>query len=394
MSEVKIDLNNLDKSNWKTYRFDEIAKNISERVDPNNTDLTVYIGLEHLDSGSIHIKRNGTPDDVNGQKLKFYKGDVIFGRRRAYQRKAGIATTDGFCSAHALVLRANPDVIDPELFPFFLHSDLFMNRAVDISVGSLSPTINWGTLKDQEFLLPPKEIHPYLAELIFAKENSVKAAYDSLSKLKRLSKALINKYVPRESDQKWILGDVINIRKGVTYKTSDYSDAESGIPLLNLKSIEKGGGFNPDGIKYFLGECKEQHYVRDDDLIIACTDITRGGDVVGYPLKPSVYQGKEMLFTMDLAAIELKNKELRRDYLYYVLKANWVHWFLFAYSPGTTVLHLDFNGLKKLKIPKIDKGTQDIYIAELQSVDSMIAKQLKVIQDLEVLQQAIINKVF
>ncbi len=85
-----IDLKNLDKSDWKIYRFDEIAKNISERVDPNNTDLEIYVGLEHIDSESIHIKRTGTTDDVDGQKLRCYPGDVIFGRRRAYQRKAAI----------------------------------------------------------------------------------------------------------------------------------------------------------------------------------------------------------------------------------------------------------------------------------------------------------------
>ena len=50
-----IDLKNLDKSSWQTYRFDQIARSISERVDPNNTDLEVYIGLEHIDSDSIHI---------------------------------------------------------------------------------------------------------------------------------------------------------------------------------------------------------------------------------------------------------------------------------------------------------------------------------------------------
>lgn len=54
---------------------------------------------------------------------------------------------EGICSAHAFVLRANPEVIDPKLFPFFLHSDQFMHRMVDISVGGLSPTINWGDLK-------------------------------------------------------------------------------------------------------------------------------------------------------------------------------------------------------------------------------------------------------
>lgn len=168
MDTQPINLKNLDKSNWQRYRFDQIAKNISERVDPNNTDLQVYIGLEHIDSDSIHIKRSGTPDDVNGQKLRCYPGDVIFGRRRAYQRKAAIARVDGFCSAHSLVLRANPDVIAPKLFPFFLHSDSFMHRAVDISVGSLSPTINWGTLKHQEFLLPPKDQQAQLAELLWA----------------------------------------------------------------------------------------------------------------------------------------------------------------------------------------------------------------------------------
>ena len=157
MDRHGIDLNNLDKSNWQTYSFDQIAKSITERIDPNNTDLEIYIGLEHIDAESIHIKRMGSRDDVNGQKLRCYPGDVIFGRRRAYQRKAAIATVDGFFSAHSLVLRAIPEVIDPKLFPFFLHSDLFMHRALDISVGSLSPIINWETLKHQEFMLPPKD---------------------------------------------------------------------------------------------------------------------------------------------------------------------------------------------------------------------------------------------
>lgn len=169
----------LDKTDWQTFRFDEIAQNISKRVEPGTTDLTVYVGLEHLDSGSLHIKRTGTPADVDGTKLLVYKGDVIFGRRRAYQRKAAIATFDGICSAHALVLRAKPDVIDPLLFPFFLHSDAFMHRAIDISVGGLSPTINWGNLKVEEFLLPPREQQAQLAELLWAADE-VQGKYRSL----------------------------------------------------------------------------------------------------------------------------------------------------------------------------------------------------------------------
>ena len=49
--------------------------------------------------------------DVEATKLMFKKGDIIFGRRRAYQRKLGVAEFDGICSAHAMVLRAKPDVV-------------------------------------------------------------------------------------------------------------------------------------------------------------------------------------------------------------------------------------------------------------------------------------------
>lgn len=180
----KIDLKNINRKDWKKYRFEQIARSISERVEPADTDLEIYVGLEHIDAESVHIKRWGTPADVDGTKLRVYPGDVIFGKRRAYQRKAAVANFDGICSAHAMVLRANPDVIEPSLFPFFMHSDMFMHRAIDISVGSLSPTINWGTLKTQEFLLPPKDQQARIAELLWAADEVVQkyeGVYNSLT---------------------------------------------------------------------------------------------------------------------------------------------------------------------------------------------------------------------
>lgn len=163
----------IDKTGWKSYRFDEFALNISQRVEPKQTDLEIYVGLEHLDPDSLHIKRHGTPADVEGTKLKFYKGDVIFGKRRAYQRKAALAEVDGICSAHAMVLRANTKLIDERLFPFFFHSKVFQDIAVKISVGGLSPTINWKDLAKQEFLLPPKNQQARLAELLWAADDVV-----------------------------------------------------------------------------------------------------------------------------------------------------------------------------------------------------------------------------
>jgi hypothetical protein len=106
-------------------RFDQIAENLTVRVEPGDTDLERYVGLEHLDPESLKLRRWGTPSDVIGQKLRFWKGDIIYGKRRAYQRKLAVADFEGICSAHAMVLRAKADVCLPEFLPFFMQSKIF-----------------------------------------------------------------------------------------------------------------------------------------------------------------------------------------------------------------------------------------------------------------------------
>jgi len=171
------------KPGWKVWRFDQMATNVNVRIDnPSESGMEHYVGLEHLDSDSLKIRRWGSPSDVESTKLCFQKGDIIFGKRRAYQRKLGVAEFDGICSAHAMVLRTKPEVVLPEFLPFFMQSDLFMNRAVEISVGSLSPTINWKTLAAQEFPLPPLNEQEKLLEL-FISSNEVTESYREATKV-------------------------------------------------------------------------------------------------------------------------------------------------------------------------------------------------------------------
>src|SRR5258708_321322 len=157
---------------WRYHRFDQMALMVNDRIDdPSEADVEFYVGLEHLDSDSLTIRRWGSPSDVEATKLRFRAGDIIFGRRRVYQRKLAGANFDGICSAHAMVLRAKPEVALAEFLPFFRQSDLFMERARQISVGSLSPTINWKTLAQEEFALPSLSEQRSLASLLATADN-------------------------------------------------------------------------------------------------------------------------------------------------------------------------------------------------------------------------------
>ena len=176
------------------YRFDQIAELITSRVSPGDTLLDRYVGLEHLDPESLNLRRWGSPSDVIGEKLHFWRGDIIYGKRRAYQRKLAVAEFEGICSAHAMVLRARPDVCLPELLPFFMQSEIFNQRAVEISVGSLSPTINWSALARQEFPLPPVDEQRRIADLLWAaddEKDSFGQLFDELCKLEASMKLSI-----------------------------------------------------------------------------------------------------------------------------------------------------------------------------------------------------------
>lgn len=150
------------------YRFDQIAYNSTEKKQPEDSDRAHYIGLEHLDSGCFGITRWGSDVTPTGEKLVMHKGDILFGKRRAYQRKVGIAPFDGIFSAHGMVLRPKENIIDKDYFPFFIASDQFMERAVRISVGGLSPTINWKDLKEQVFDIPTIDEQRKLAAKLWA----------------------------------------------------------------------------------------------------------------------------------------------------------------------------------------------------------------------------------
>lgn len=171
------------------YRFDEIAINSTEKKKPVEEDKYTYLGLEHLDTGSLTVTRFGSDVAPIGEKLVMKKGDVLFGKRRAYQKKVAIAPFDGIFSAHGMVLRPKEDVIDKDFFPLFISSDYFLDAAIKISVGSLSPTINWRDLKVLEFELPPLEEQRKLAEALWAVIRTIEAYKELLKKTDELVKS-------------------------------------------------------------------------------------------------------------------------------------------------------------------------------------------------------------
>ena len=136
------------------------------------------VGLEHLIPEEINLTQWSEDSENTFTKL-FRKGDVLFGRRRAYLKKAAVAPFDGICSGDITVIEAMPDRILPELLPFVIQNDALFDFAVGKSAGSLSPRVKWEHLKNYEFELPSPSTQRRLADILWAM-NDTRTAYQEL----------------------------------------------------------------------------------------------------------------------------------------------------------------------------------------------------------------------
>lgn len=264
---------------WQLYRFDQIAQNINERVLPADAEGLPYVGLEHLDSESLKIRRWGTPDEVEAQKLRFYPGDIIFGKRRFYQRKLAVAEVEGICSAHAMVLRAKEHVIDPVFLPFFMQSEMFFERAMAISVGSLSPTINWTALARQEFPLPPLDEQRRIAEILWALEEAIEDWTQAVLLTAELKQALIAQFIPSSTHalsdvEKGTFSTLAAIDHSIQLAFSD-TDVVSFIAMADVS--DEGGIINIQSRTY--GEVKQGYttFAEGDILFAKITPCLENG---------------------------------------------------------------------------------------------------------------------
>lgn len=162
--------NNTLKPGWRQVKFGDVVQLSKARSqDPLADGIERYVGLEHLKPGDLRIRTWGNVADGVTFTSVFKPGQVLFGKRRAYQRKVAVADLSGVCSGDIYVLETkDPTVLLPELLPFICQTDAFFDHAVGTSAGSLSPRTNWTSLADFQFSLPCIEDQANLVELLSA----------------------------------------------------------------------------------------------------------------------------------------------------------------------------------------------------------------------------------
>ena len=225
------------------YRFDQVARECRTTFKGDKNGMPI-VGLEHLVPNEMLV-RDFEVDTENTFTKSFKQGQILFGRRRAYQQKAGVAQFDGICSGDITVIEAIPGKIEPNLLPFIVQNEQFFEHAVQGSAGSLSPRVKWEHLASYEIELPTMEKQRVLADKLWTayrlKESYKKllAATDEMVKSQFIEMFGSVDDNPKSYDLKKV-GDFAECFAGATPSTKISSYWDNGnIPWMSSGEVHK-----------------------------------------------------------------------------------------------------------------------------------------------------------
>lgn len=163
------------------------------------------------------------------------------------------------------------------------------------------------------------------------------------------------------------VSDIASLVRGKSYKSSELSDADDGLPFVNLKCMGRDGGFRKDGLKRFTGTFKESQKVHQGDVVIAVTDMTQERRIVGRSARIPKLDCDFGIISMDLVKMIPKG-ESSQEYVYSMLR-----WSGFAdevklHANGANVLHLLPDRILKYRFPKPQDSVIEEFTTKTQSV--------------------------
>ena len=316
-------------------------------------DKSMYpiVGLEHLTPEQITLQ-NWDLNTENTFTKVFRKGNILFGRRRAYLKKAAVAPFDGICSGDITVIEAKEDKIIPELLPFVIQNDDLFDFAVGKSAGSLSPRVKWTHLQNYEFELPDKQKQHELAKVLWAIEDTRKS-YQQL--IKRTDELVKSQFMEQFGDpSNNVYGYPVTTLKEVAVGPLSYGSVSSATEFDGITRYVRITDIMDDG--KLGGDIKSatktdaKYLLREGDILFARTGATVGKTCrYRESYGRAIYAGFLIRLIPDTTLID-------PDYLYHFTKSD--YYWDFVRSAQRVVAQPNINaqeyGDLQILLPKIE----------------------------------------
>jgi type I restriction enzyme S subunit len=363
-------------------KLGEVAKERRESIKTDKANMPI-VGLEHLIPQQVQLTEWSNDADNTFTKL-FHKGDVLFGRRRAYLKKASLAPFDGICSGDITVIAPIENKIAPELLPFIIQNDAFFDYAVEKSAGSLSPRVKWEHLKNYEFKLPGLDEQRKLAKILWAAEETKQAYKKLLQKTDDLVKAKFEEMLNSNSYDVIKLDDIaLSWHKGQPFKKTEISSDGYNL-CIHYGELFTNYGININKV-FSHTNSSIKFSSKKGDILFPASDVTPNGLA-----RCSALMLDNVLLGGDIIVMRPEINVNNPIYLSYAINHQKEQ--LLSRVTGSLVRHMSMQSLKTITISVPKLAIQNEFVNFAQQAEQSKQQLQKSLDSLNATMRALINE--
>ena len=349
-------------------RFGDLVSRVNTKEDRLNTDKIYYVGGEHIESNELLVHTKGM---IEGSTIGpmfyfgFKAGDILFVTRNPHLRKAAMVEFDGICSEKTLVLATNDEsILLQNYLAIVMQSDDFWEYCEDNKSGGVNYFINWSTLEEYEFDLPPIDEQKKIASRIWSAYRLKEAYKRLLSATDEMVKSQFIEQFGKDVTRKELSSLCDTFIDGDWIESKDQS--ESGIRLIQTGNVGSG---------VFVDKEDKARYINEETFSrLNCTAIESGDILISRLPDPVgraciIPKGIGKAITAVDCSIIRTNKEILPEFLIgYTLTDDYQSQIKACLS-GTTRLRISRSNLGKIKIPVPDLDDQQQFVVITQQAD-------------------------
>ena len=365
------------KPGWRRVRFGDVVRLSKARSqDPLADGIERYVGLEHLEPGDLRIRSWGNVADGVTFTSVFQPGQVLFGKRRAYQRKVAVADFSGVCSGDIYVLETtDAQVLLPELLPFICQTDAFFDHAVGTSAGSLSPRTNWTSLANFEFALPPIDQQRRAVELLASGVALLEAEHSLLATLDALYFSTIDALLAETKAKLARLDAVTTKIVDGAHKTPSYASA--GVPFLVVENLTRGPGIDFSDTRFVTEADHKELFKRANpergDVLVSKDGTLGVARFIDTDIEFSLF--------VSVALLKPNRELLSGKYLRYFFDSTGFRRRIGQKTSGSAIKHIHLVDFRSTEIPLPPLRKQEEIADTISEIDSSRIRALQKLND-------------
>ena len=314
-------------------------------------------------------------DDQQAQKLsnvEVQPRDILLNITGASVARCCMVPDDvlpAHVNQHVSIVRVNPEVAYPRYVLYCLNSSYYKHHLHTLAQGGATrQALTQDTIRHFEIALSPLPTQRKIAAILSVYDGLIENNTRRIEILEEMARLIYREWLvhfrfPGHEEVRMVdsplgripegwevrkVSEVVDIYRGRSYRSADL--VQGGLPFLNLKCIERDGGFRHDGLKRYGGRYKDTQEARPGDIIMAVTDMTQERRIIARAARvPDIGEGM-FVFSMDLVKL-VPREDVPSNYLYGMLRFSRFSDEVKQYASGANVLHLRPAHIEQFEFP-------------------------------------------